>query len=76
MSDFALRAVLKETIFGLLFKYKGKLFHRIDARWEKPEEDRRKSVLGLCTYSFRLSLRLLNGERLVNREFIPAGALL
>ena len=32
MSDLALRADLKETMFGLLFKYMGKLFHRIDAR--------------------------------------------
>ena len=32
MLDFALRADLKETTFGLLFKYVGKLFQRIDAR--------------------------------------------
>ena len=30
MSDFALRADLKETMFGLLFKYMGRLFHKID----------------------------------------------
>ena len=30
--DFNLRADLKETMFGLLFKYMGKLFQRIDAR--------------------------------------------
>ena len=53
MSDFSLRADLKEPILGLLFKYMGKLFHKIDARWEK--EDRRKSLLGQRTYSFRLS---------------------
>ena len=47
MLDFALRADLKETTFGLLFKYMGKLFQRIDARWEK--EDQRKSLLGRCT---------------------------
>ena len=73
MSDLALRADLKETTFGLLFKYMGKLFHRRDARCEK--EDRRKSLLGGCTYSFRLSLRFLNGDCLVNREFILTGAL-
>ena len=28
MSDFALRADLKETTFGLLFTYMGKLFHK------------------------------------------------
>lgn len=71
---YALRAVIKETIFGLLFKYKGKLFHRIDTRWEK--EDRRKSFLGVarivsyCPWDW-----LLERKRLVNREFIPAGAL-
>ena len=32
MMDFALRADLKEITFGLLFKYIGKLFQRIDAR--------------------------------------------
>ena len=32
MSDLALRADLKETMFGLLFKDMGKLFHRRDAR--------------------------------------------
>ena len=73
MSDLALRADLKETTFGLLFKYMGKLFHRRDARCEK--EDRRKSLLGRCTYSFRLSLRFLNGDCLVNREFILTGVL-
>ena len=32
MSDFSLRADLKEPILGLLFKYMDKLFHKIDAR--------------------------------------------
>ena len=32
MSDLALRADLKETTFGLLFKYMGKSFHKRDAR--------------------------------------------
>ena len=52
MSEFALRAHLKDSRMGLLFALK--LFHNIDARLEK--EERSRSLLGGCTYGLRLSL--------------------
>ena len=42
MSEFALRAHLKDSRMGLLFALK--LFHNIDARLEK--EERSRSLLG------------------------------
>ena len=47
MSEFALRAHLKDSRLGLLFKNALKLFHNIDARLEK--EERSRSLLGGCT---------------------------
>lgn len=74
MLDFVLRVDLKEIMFGLFFKYMGKLFYRIDVWWEK--EDWWKLFLGCCMNSFRLFFRFFNGECLVNKEFIVVGVLL
>lgn len=68
MSDFALRADLKETTFALLFKYSSKLFHRIESRYEK--EDQKIHSYGVVP-SFVLSLWFLKNECYgVNREFV------